>query len=142
MSGPQGRSGRVRISSPPPPPGIRFPDRPARSKALYLLRYPRAFTNAAGRYIPRRLWSREALSLVSKCPALDPTVWRHNHFHFFYISWPRMGNTNNRNRGLGEPSCKAFSCRMAELKYFPSREVRAEQCSIVTFLSITRKTSA
>ena len=38
LSGPQGRSGRVRKTS--PPTGIRSPDRPARSESLYRLSYP------------------------------------------------------------------------------------------------------
>jgi hypothetical protein len=38
LYGPQGRSGQVRKIS--PPTGIRSPDRPARSKSLYRLRYP------------------------------------------------------------------------------------------------------
>jgi hypothetical protein len=37
LSGPQGRSGRVRKIS--PPTGIRSPDRPARSESLYRLSY-------------------------------------------------------------------------------------------------------
>ena len=40
LGGPQGRSGEVRKISPPPPTGIRCPDRPARSESLYRLRYP------------------------------------------------------------------------------------------------------
>ena len=39
LGGPQGRSGRVR-KIPPPPTGIRSPDRPSRSQSLYRLRYP------------------------------------------------------------------------------------------------------
>ena len=39
LGGPQGRSGQVRKISPPPPPGIRSPDRPACSQSLYRLSY-------------------------------------------------------------------------------------------------------
>ena len=39
LGGSQGRSGRMRKISPPPPTGIRSPDRPARSNSLYRLRY-------------------------------------------------------------------------------------------------------
>ena len=38
LGGPQGRSERVRKIM--PPTGIRYPDRPARSKSLYRLSYP------------------------------------------------------------------------------------------------------
>ena len=38
LGGPQGRSGRMRETS--PPTGIRFPYRPARSQSLYRLSYP------------------------------------------------------------------------------------------------------
>ena len=40
LGGPQGRSGRVRIIS--PPTGIRFPDRPTCSESLYRLSHPGA----------------------------------------------------------------------------------------------------
>jgi hypothetical protein len=78
------------------PTGIRFPVRPARSKALHSLSYPRVFTNASCPF-----WNSEAVCLVHKCPAINPTVRRYNHLHFFYRSWPTLGNTTNRNRGLG-----------------------------------------
>ena len=81
MSGHQVQSGRVRISS--SQPGLDFRTVQPAVKALHWLRYSRAITNAAGRYIPRPLWNPEALYLVQKCPALDPTVRRYNHFHFF-----------------------------------------------------------
>jgi len=38
LGGPQGRSGQAREIS--PPPGIRSPDRSARSQSLYRLSYP------------------------------------------------------------------------------------------------------
>jgi hypothetical protein len=39
LGGPQGRSGRLQETT-PPPPGIRSPDRPTRRESLYRLRYP------------------------------------------------------------------------------------------------------
>jgi len=58
LGGLQGRSGRVRKISPPPPTGIRSPDRPARSGALHRLRYPgpkgsgRGLNEAISRQLP------------------------------------------------------------------------------------------
>jgi hypothetical protein len=72
LGGTQGRSGRVRIIS--PPSGIRSPDRPASSASLYRLSYPgpysysctRVYTtpNEGSQLQPKHVAENELIKLV------------------------------------------------------------------------------
>jgi hypothetical protein len=73
MGGPQGRSGQVRIIS--PPTGIRSPDRPARSQLLYRLHYPAHQVVFYSHVIYST--NREALPENYKYQSrLQPKMWR------------------------------------------------------------------